>query len=297
MKINTLSKKLVVIILFFFFFFGFIYPISAITLPYLNKSKVRVSVVPGQQEYGDIVIENSTPDERAMQLYLEDWRYLPICDGSKDFLPANTLANSAASWITFSPAEFIVPAFGRQRISYSIKAPANASGGYYAVLFFEMIAGKIPAPDKNQTSASVNLAIRIASLFYVEADGTIKRTAVIDNIAFKKDDAGAFSIQADFANTGNVDITAGGTFHIMDKEGLIYARGEFSNAYSFAGDKGKLVATWKNKIPKGRYDLILTVDLGKALEEANLGRGPVVTREFEIEINEKGEIVEFKNSA
>jgi hypothetical protein len=95
----------------------------------------------------------------------------------------------------------------------------------------------------------------------------------------------------DFKNTGNTDITCFGTFHIIDKQGMVYARGEFNSVYTLAGNSAKLIAAWKDPIPKGKYDLIFTFDLGKAQEEAGLGRGPVITKEASMEMGEKGQIL------
>ena len=50
-------------------------------------------------------------------------------------------------------------------------------------------------------------------------------------------------------------------------------------------------ASWKKPLSAGKYHLIITVDIGKPLEEAQLGRGPVITKEAELVIGDAGEIV------
>jgi hypothetical protein len=77
----------------------------------------------------------------------------------------------------------------------------------------------------------------------------------------------------------------------MDKAGLIYARGEFNEIYTFPQDAAKLKAAWKEAIPQGSYDLVLTLNLGKGLEEKNFGRGPVLTKETELSIGADGEVL------
>ena len=44
-------------------------------------------------------------------------------------------------------------------------------------------------------------------------------------------------------------------------------------------------------MPKGTYDLVLTIDLGKSLEDMGLGRGPVIVREAKINVADNGEII------
>lgn len=292
-----MKKKLLsfnrIIILGVFVFLTLNNSVWAIELPAINKSKIRLSIAPGESKYGEILVENSTPQIRSMRLYLQDWYYLPAADGSKEFVPANTTPLSCVSWINFSPSELTLLPFSKQKVNYSVKAPPGANGGYYAVLFFESTFGK-PGAEQQGLQAGMSIAIRIATLFYVEVGGTIKRTGVIDNLSFKKDiSSNTSSIQLDFRNTGNVDITVGGTFHILDKEGIVQGRGEFNNVYTFAGNSGKLTALSKGPLPKGKYDLVFTFDLGKALEEEGLGRGPVITKEVGIEVKNNGEIIKL----
>ena len=285
------NKKFLGLAVFFPLCFFILSSAWAVELPSINKSKIRFFIPPGEAGYGEIIIENNTSETRSMRAYLEDWRYLPAADGTKEFLPANATSTSAASWISFSPSEFTLTPFSRQKVNYSVKVPAEANGGHFAALFFESVFGKLESQQK-EFKAGMNIVIRIATLFYIEPQGSIKRSAEIDNLVFKPDQkSGIFSIELDFKNTGNSDITCAGTFNIIDKEGMVFARGEFNDAYTFSGNRAKLTATCKDNIPKGKYDLVLTFNLGKALEEDDSGHGPVVTKEAEIEIRDSGSAV------
>ena len=96
----------------------------------------------------------------------------------------------------------------------------------------------------------------------------------------------------DFENTGNTDITTSANFSLMNKEGMVSARGAFNDLYTFPGGKGVFLGVWKGNIPPGDYDLVITVDLGKALIEAGIGRGPVITKEAPVTIGENNQIVQ-----
>ena len=72
---------------------------------------------------------------------------------------------------------------------------------------------------------------------------------------------------------------------------MVIARGVLNDVYTFPAASAKLAATLKESLPAGKYDLVFTIDLGKALEEANMGRGPVITKEAEISIGENGKIL------
>lgn len=268
----------------------------AIDMPYLDRAKIRLAIARGSQEQGEIIFKNPSSEARAIRLYLEDWFYAPGGNGAKSFIPAGTASRSCSSWVSFSPGEFTIPPKGEQRISYKVKAPEdnNLEGGYYAVLFFESRVGELARPEE-EPGAGLNLVIRVGALFYIEVKGTVSRAAVIENLTLRKESSpNRLLVEADCRNTGNVDITSGGTFHIIDQKGVVYARSEFNTVYTFPGDLAKLNGswnTWKNPIPKGKYDIVLTIDLGKALTEAGLGRGPIVTKEAEIEVGDTGEIL------
>jgi len=219
-----------------------------------------------------------------MKVYLSDWNYLPASDGSKEFLPIGTSKLSCSSWISFSPSEIVLEPYSKHKVNYSINVPKGAIGGYYSALFFESIFGKLESAQ-DQFRAGMNIAIRIATLFYVDVEGTVKRTADIGNLSISKDSLKEpISISLDFENTANADITCGGTFHIMDNNAIVKDRGEFNTVYTFPGGKAKLKAESKADLADGLYDVVLTFDLGKAFAEEGTMPGPVLTKEAKIEI-------------
>ncbi|MFH0855979.1 MAG: hypothetical protein V1869_05705 [Candidatus Omnitrophota bacterium] len=264
-------------------------------LPFMSQSKIRVVASPGERVYGEITLDNPTDESKSMHLYLEDWYYLPGGSGAKDFLPANSTPTSACPWITFYPADVTVPAFGKRKINYSVNIPAGSSGTRFATLFFETLLNSKSSLLEPGRSAGLDVNIRVATLFYVEAKGTIQRTAKISNLNIRpsQEPEGSLDITLDFENTGNTDITTSGSFSLMNNEGVVSARGAFNSIYTFPGGKGSFLGTWKDKIPAGEYDLVITIDLGKALEDAGIGRGPVIVKEASVTIGNNNQIVQI----
>ena len=262
--------------------------VQAMGVAQVDQAKVRLIIPPGGTKTGTINIDNPASEAKSIKVYLEDWVYLPPSDGTKDFKSAGTTELSAAPWISFSPTEFTLAPFGRQVLNYTVKVPAETRGGHYAVMFFENYLGNT---DKNVAEGvNVNLAIRVASLFYIESEGTIRREATLDKFEVNNQDAN-LKISVKLNNVGNVDITTKSTFFILDNSGAVQARGEFNDAYVFPGNSATLISSWKDRIAEGKYDLVLTVDIGKALEELELGRGPVITKEAKIVIGADGHII------
>ncbi|MDD3275128.1 MAG: hypothetical protein PHN16_05195 [Candidatus Omnitrophica bacterium] len=267
-------------------------PLWAESLPFMNQSKIRLSIPAGQRAFGEITLDNPSDEVKIVHLYLEDWYYQPDGSGAKEFLPANSLPSSACSWITFSPTDLVLPAFGKQKINYAVSVPPGAKGERFATLFFETALGKGELASSGR-SAGLDVNVRVATLFYIEVKDTVERSAKIDNLKVKPsaDGSGALEISLDFENTGNSDITTSGNFNLMNSEGLVSARGAFNSVYTLGGGKGVLSSAWKEKIPAGEYDLVVTVDLGKALTDAGLEGGPVITKEASVTIGENNQVV------
>ena len=262
-----------IVVLFCFFAKGY-----ALEVVLLDKPKVRLSIPPGRSQNGVIEVENRSPEAKDIRVYLEDWVYLPEQDGSKEFKPAGTARLSCARWISFSPAEFTLSPFSKRAVHYTVKVPTGVEGGHYSVLFFENL---LSAPSEE--GVSVGVAIRVASLFYVEPEGTIKRDAELSSLSLEKRIDNILQIAADFKNIGNVDITSEATYSIIDERGIVYARGEFNPIYTLPGDKGKIESIWKEAIPSGEYDLIITLNLGGGIvkvseSRAKFGLNPEVLR-------------------
>jgi hypothetical protein len=171
-------------------------------------------------------------------------------------------------------------------VNYRVKVPEGEKGGHYSVLFFESSFGE----KESQEGVGMNLVVRIGSLFYIEPEGTTIRDADLSDLSVKRKDK-VLEIKVDLKNSGNVDSTCAGTFHIMDAQGMVIARGEFNKVYTLPGDFAQLASSTQEAISKGRYDLVITLDLGKALEELGKGRGPVITKEASLDISESGEVV------
>lgn len=251
-----------------------IFLLSAVTDAYavtvnIDKPKIRAQIASGGSESGSITIINTTEDRADIKVYLEDWKYSPTQDGAKDFAPPGTTPLSCAQWISFYPAEFTLPAYGSQQVFYSIKVPPGAEGGHYAILFFETVMGT----TKNEQGVDIVIKGRIGSLFYIEA-GAVKRKAALSDLAVTGRQ-GEYRIDAVLKNIGNVDITAKGAFNIIDNKGMVFARGQFNDVYTFAGEQAKISSTFSKSIPAGNYDLIITLDLGDMplIQEAQITFG------------------------
>lgn len=240
----------------------------------VDQAKVRLGIAPGELKTGSIRVENNSNAAIKIKAYLEDWYYIEPFDGSKEFASAGSLPLSCANWISFAPAEFTLPAYGAQAVNFTVNVPKDAKGGHFAVMFFETGLGE----TQKEEGVTVNVLGRIGTLFYIEPQGTIKKAADLTDFSIARESfQEPLEIKATFNNIGNTDITANGNYYIIDNNGVVYARGEFSDVYTLPNDTSKIHATWKEKIPEGKYDIVLTLDFGQGeslVKEASLQIGP-----------------------
>jgi len=253
----------------------------------LDQAKIRIKIPAGQTATGRIEIRNPTPEPKKIKVYAQDWVYSTQF-GEKDFFPAGSKKLSCSKWISFVPAEFSLNPAAKEYLQYTIRVPEGAKGGYYAVLFFESLLGE--TKEETEAMAVVPVAVRVGCLVAIEIEGTAERSAQVDNLSIVKEPDG-YKIETDFVNKGNTDITVAGNFNVVDKAGMVFARGEFANRYTLPEDKVKISSNWKGKLAKGKYDVIVTLDLGKSLEELGMGRGPLKVLETQMEVGESGAIV------
>ena len=244
----------------------------------VDKMKIKPTIAPGETESGQIRIENPSENTVNVKVYLEDWLYVAPGNGDKKFMPAGTSERSCASWITFAPSEFNMPAFSSQVISYSITMPEDIREGRYAVMFFETQPG-----TASEKGVNVMVATRVGTLLYVHPKGFIDRSALLSNLLFTKNYTdSSLDISLDFKNTGNISqVIEKATYSIIDRGGRVYARGSFNNIYTFPNDTAKLTSTWKDKLPAGIYDIIITL---------TYDTNELIVREASIEVDALGEV-------
>jgi hypothetical protein len=237
----------------------------------VDTRKVKLKVNGGETHRGIIKVENPTENEIKVKVYLEDFSYIAPYDGAKKFFPPASTESSCASWITFSPHEFTLPAFAKQSVNYVLNVPEDIHGGYYAVLFFETALGEI----SNQEGANILILGRIGTLFLIETEDSIKRAKIsIDSVEDK-------IIKAKLLNQGNVNLVAKGSFYIINDEGRVFERGKIKDIYLSAGDAAPFLLTLNSDIPFGRYILVVSFDL----EE-----GDVLVKEIEFSLDKWGKI-------
>lgn len=247
----------------------------------LDPAHVRLSIEPGEVKSGTINVDNPSEQEIKVKVYLDDWRYSSYAEGTKEFFPSGTTPFSCSSWINFSPAEFIIPSFGRQVVNYTARLPHETKGTHFSVMFFETDLADV----KDNADSSVRLKARLGALFSIEAQGRLQCEAGFDDIKLKKE-KDLLKISANFRNKGNTDIAPKIMFHIIDMQGKVFLRGKFSDIFTLPQDQGEVFAESRYDFGPGSYILVITMDLGK--RQPQVLEVPIKASESQINLASNG---------
>jgi hypothetical protein len=216
----------------------------------LEESKVLRSLKSGETLIGKLKLNNTSDREILVKAYWQDFVYTPPFDGTKKFLPGGTTPYSCSSWVNFFPQNFSLKPYEKKEISYTVKFPQEARGGYYGVLFFEDSVGQ-----KN-AATGINVVARLGCLFFLETAGSVKEAKVV-NVA-----ASGNKISGEIQNKSQIILIPRGIFYMINSEGAVFDRGEVETLYlpPDLGTPFSIVVS--DKVPQGTYTIVLTFDLG-----------------------------------
>ena len=141
----------------------------------LAPARVELEMAPGTEttivvnlDYNGAV-ENSQP--MRIVASLNDW--IIQRNGELEFKKANTLPNSASSWLIYSPAETTVIPGNTHSIRVTISVPKDATpGDHLTALIVEQ------RPDSLkliQNSRQIVVRYRMAAVFYIKVPGLTRR--------------------------------------------------------------------------------------------------------------------------
>ena len=216
----------------------------------IENAKVVLAVSGGDRINNSITIHNPGKEDADVRVYWEDFEYVAPFDGSKKFAPAGALPGSPSQWVSYTPQEFKLPAFGKQKIDFTVSVPENIQGGHYGVLFFEKV-------DQAQSAKTgVKIIYRTGALFFIEAKDKVKKADFqeIRSLDGKK-------ISASLVNQGNVILVPRTTYYIMDDSAYIIDRGEVAALYIPLGAAAPFDVALPASLKPGTYTFVLNADL------------------------------------
>lgn len=186
---------------------------------------------------------------------INDWSITR--DGRVEFFPANSQANSASSWLLYSPGEASVMPGTIHQIRVTIVVPVNATAGdHLAALVVEQ------RPDSIKYEQNVRQMIvryRMASVFYIKVAGLTKK-GNFENL-FAESTPNGIVVTPHLKNEGNSMIRPTASMTILDMNGKAVADvPEAETLPILAGAETARSLLIEKALPVGKYIVRYRVD-------------------------------------
>ena len=214
----------------------------------LDKREIKIEAKPGETVSGSLTVSNRYGQDVTLKAYCEDFVYEPPYRGFKTVGPLGSTPRSFGSWINLATPTFIVPSKGKQEVTYSVKVPLDAKGGYYAVIFFERGEGGL------STGKGVGVIEKAGCALLLETTNK-KKLAKIDKMAVRQN-----AIEGTLSNLGDCLFQAQGSYYIMDAKGIVVERSQLQKYY--LPEQADVVISCKvsTSVPSGKYTLMINLD-------------------------------------
>lgn len=217
----------------------------------VEPARVEVSIPAGKRRGKTLLIKNHRHDAAIhVTVYSRDVVYLP--DGSQDFPEPGSTSWSCASWIQAVPAQLDIPPGSFREVRVSVTAPADATGGHYAVLFFET------SPSYAEEGIGVNF--RIGAIVEALIPGTEQRNVKLTDLSFHA----PAKVQTNLFNDSNLLIRPGGHIKILNSAGKKLQQFEFNpmRLGILPGTSRTFTLEIPETLATGRYQLRAELDYG-----------------------------------
>jgi|CXWL01.1.fsa_nt_gi hypothetical protein len=187
----------------------------------LAPARFELEMPPGTETTVVVNLDYKSASESAkptrIVASLNDWTMTR--DGRVEFFPANTQANSASSWLIYTPGEASVTPGTIHQIRVTIAVPANARpGDHLAALVVEQRPDSI---KYEQTVRQMVVRYRMASVFYIKVPGLTKR-GNFENL-FAESAQNGIIVTPILKNEGNSMIRPTAALSVLDVNGTLVA--------------------------------------------------------------------------
>ncbi len=216
----------------------------------VEPSRIELSVPAGRQRGKTIRINNARSDAPVhLKAYVRDVVLLP--DGTNDFPPAGSTERSCATWIRLVPEELDIGPEKTGEVRVSAVVPDDATGGYYAMVFFES------GPSYTEKGVGVNF--RIGALTEVVVPETQRYDARLAGLTVETPER----VTVGIFNDGNVLVRPTGKLKIFNARGKRVAQVAFNaQRLGVLPNSLRTFETTLEPLAKGSYRLKAEIDYG-----------------------------------
>jgi hypothetical protein len=225
----------------------------------LAPAQVVEKFKPGVPFEFDLSTVNTGETPVDMNVEITDFWYDE--KNEKVFSSPGTSPRSAANWIQFVPDHFEVGPHGTQKMKAIVTPPADAKGGYYAVLF---VQSKPQLSFPKNDGKGVFTSMRIGCLVLLRAETTEEYKIAVSNVKVTPpNDTHGLSVDFDLLNSSNTHVFPVARVAVLDANRKMVAKAESDEKRFLPGQKNAMHVEWAGKLPPGNFTALLTVTYGE----------------------------------
>lgn len=250
-------------------------PAVASALPELaiSPAVIEIKVAPGQAVTSDVTVSNPGTLAYRVNVYAWDMWH----DGrQRRYAPPGTFPHSLARRLAASPSSFSLPPGQQQTVQITLDVPPDATGGQYAVVFFEM-SPLAETAGANQGPV-LSIAGRIGASVIVDTDtvGASLKVGRVEHVMLEPPTATApLKVSTEVVNPSETHLRPFATAVIL-RSRIPVGRFTLPSILLLPGQRGVLEGTWSGLLGSGEYTLLLTV-------VSSDGQAETVERRFSVD--------------
>ncbi|MBW2257407.1 MAG: hypothetical protein JRI25_22805 [Deltaproteobacteria bacterium] len=219
---------------------------------------VDVVVPAGSSEQVYIDVGNGGQTPLEVRAYLFDWWHEA---GQQQFPPPGTVERSAALWSSVVPARLTLDAKSRDRLILVVAPPADAIGGFFAVVFVD--AAAVPNPEA-APATTLGLSARVGVLVAVRVQGTGNDALVVAGVEVRPPtESTPLEVSAQVRNTGDVHLKPETRVVVLDGDEQVRAKLAERHPIVLPGQDASLESQWGGELEPGAYTALVTVVFGE----------------------------------
>lgn len=230
----------------------------------LSPAYLEAYVGRGQAYNQEFTIVNKTTTRLRFHCSVSDFWY-DDKGGRVEGRPG-TLPHTASTWVQFTPSEILVEPMSSAKVTAVISVPANATGGYYTIPYFQGEQAEEPNhPSQRKLTAEYSVAVRLGGLLmFATTAGSEYKFEVTGGAVQPPTATSPLSLELEAQNSGNAHVLLRGTYAFLDANGRIAGRGQLEEQRYLPGQRRSFKADWAGELAPGHYTTLLTLTYPRA---------------------------------
>lgn len=222
----------------------------------LAPAQIIEDFKPGVPFEYSLAVQNKGSDSVELHVQITDFWYND--KNEKTFNAPGTSPRSAANWIQFVPERFVVAGGATQKMKAIITPPADARGGYYAVLFVE--SKPVATNRETEDGKHIFTNMRIGCLVMLNAKDSQEFNVNLDDLKLiPPSNNQGLKLSFSIDNKSNTHVFPQARLAIVNPERKLIGKTEGDAKRFLPGQKDTMQVEWNGELNPGDYTAVLSL--------------------------------------